>query len=210
MDLTAQQPGLRPLQRRWLLLADGDIEEAWLIDVNPRGVNQRDPHLLANFLGDEVGQKGASDTASQDHDVIAHRSPCLAHEEVHIAVVLNDVDQLMPCLGDPGRDVSLGARIAREHLEYLPHLALANAADEVHEGTGARHPPRVDQLVNLKCQHRAPPQMNTTWPSEAVAMKAATPSIPSTSRSRSSRFRWNMSIDNAHAWMSTTPRSFAW
>src|SRR6185437_8926310 len=135
----------------------------------------------------------------------------LANDEVREALVLADLHQLLLGLGHPGRDVGPGAGVARKHVEHLPDLALPDRADEVHEWAGAGHAPGVDRLFNLYRAHRHLQgiQMNTTWPSDAEAMNAATPSTPATSGSRAACFRWNRSMESAQAWMFTSPTSFA-
>src|SRR5439155_9352579 len=158
-------------------------------------VDESDAGAIANLPGNQVGHDRPTHAAAQDQNVIAHGSPRLAHDEVRVPVVLDDLDQLVLGFGHPGRDVGLGPFVAGKNLEYLAHLALADGSDQVHERPWTGHPPRVDCLVDLHRAHLFPPdQMKRTWPSATEVMNAATPSMPSTSGSRSVFCRWNMSI----------------
>src|SRR5579864_6516914 len=76
-------------------------------------------------------------------------SPRLADEVARVAVLVDDLDQLVLGLGHPRGDVGARARVAGPHLDDVTEAALADGADQREQRAGAGHAACVDELCRL-------------------------------------------------------------
>src|SRR6266542_5784801 len=74
------------------------------------------------------------------------RSPGLPDHEPPVAILLDDLHQLVAGLGHPGGDVGGRALVRRQHLDDVADLPRPDRPDQGHQRAGAGHAARVDGL----------------------------------------------------------------
>src|SRR5574338_1036478 len=143
--------------------------------------------------------------------VVVMADASLSPEDEAVDAVLDRfIDELVAGGARPGREVLGGTRVGGKHLDQLAGVNGLDGDGGPHDRQRAGEAPRVDALGDGKGGHRFVPQMKTTCPSPAAIQKAATPSTPSTSGSRSSGLSSRRSMEREQASISTSPSSLAW
>src|SRR4051794_8496844 len=71
--------------------------------------------------------------------------PSLLDDDLVVSVLRVDRDEPMAGLGDPQRNVGRRAAVGRPDGDDVADLALADAPDELHEGSRAKAAPRIDR-----------------------------------------------------------------
>src|SRR5262245_20844648 len=75
----------------------------------------------------------------------------LAREEARVTLVWLGRQQLMPSLGNPGRNVFERTRIAGEHGQGPTNGQCLHAANQLHQWAGAEASTRVNLLIDGDC-----------------------------------------------------------
>ena len=116
----------------------------------PGRVDHRHVRVTAELLVEQVRDERAADPASEHHDPRRHRGHrAFRIDEARVAVVGTTSTSSWPAFCDPGRDVGLRALVAREHLDHVADLSLADRADQGHQRARARHAARVDRAGDV-------------------------------------------------------------